>query len=62
MSDPGRFERRNSPPAVLIFTARGIKGYQPFCPSWMKATGYDVIATIAEGATPEEEVGMLQIY
>jgi uncharacterized protein (TIGR03435 family) len=60
VSDPGRFERRYIPLAALIVTAYRIKGYQLVCPSWMKATGYDVIATIPGGATPEEQAVMLQ--
>jgi uncharacterized protein (TIGR03435 family) len=60
VSDPGRFERTATPLAVLIFTAYRIRGYQLVCPSWMKATRYDVIATISGGATPEEQAVMLQ--
>jgi uncharacterized protein (TIGR03435 family) len=60
VSDPGRFERRYIPLAALIVTAYRIKGYQLICPSWMKATGYDVIATIPGGATAEEQAVMLQ--
>jgi uncharacterized protein (TIGR03435 family) len=60
VSDPGHFERSNTPLAVLIVTAYRIKGYQLVCPSWMKATRYDVIATIPGGATPEEQAVMLQ--
>jgi uncharacterized protein (TIGR03435 family) len=60
VSDPGRFERQNVPLAVLVITAYRLKGYQLICPSWMKATKYDVIATIPGGATADEQAIMLQ--
>jgi len=60
VSDPGRFERSATPLAALIVTAYRIKGYQLICPSWMKATWYDVSAKIPEGATADEQAVMLQ--
>jgi uncharacterized protein (TIGR03435 family) len=60
VSDPGHFERRIIPLASLIIAAYRIKGYQLVCPSWMKATRYDVIATIPGGATADEQAVMLQ--
>jgi uncharacterized protein (TIGR03435 family) len=60
VSDPGRFERSSTPLASLIIAAYRLKGYQLICPSWMKATRYDVIATIPGGATADEQAVMLQ--
>jgi uncharacterized protein (TIGR03435 family) len=58
--DKARVDIGNMSLAELIRTAYNVKRYQISGPDWMNAQRFDVLATLPEGATPEQAPQMLQ--